>query len=140
MSAWVGKEIRSDAPAVFDGAPITVSPKLASGAEKGYLVVTNEAGTTVDRRLLGNRPGNMVWDGLNSNGETFEVGTYRFAVESHGGGEVVSIDPVEIYATVDEAQIVDGEVVLVLQGGQSVSATSVSALRNAKGLSVPGSS
>ena len=132
LSAWVGKEVRANVPAVFDGTPVTVSPKPASGAEKAYLVVTNEAGTTVDRRLLSDEPGNMAWDGLDSNGAPFESGIYRFAVESHSGGEVLGVDPVEIYATVDEAQIVNGEVLLMLHGGQTVSASSVSALRNAQ--------
>lgn len=130
LSAWVGKEVRAETEAVFEGVPITVSPSPASDAEKSYLVVTNKAGTTIDRQLLSDQPENFVWSGRDKDGVPFANGVYRFAVESHKAGEVLSVDPVEIYATVTEAQIHAGEVRLVLHGGQSVSAESVSALRD----------
>jgi flagellar basal-body rod modification protein FlgD len=130
LSAWVGKEVRAEAPARFDGSPITVSPQTAPGADKAYLVVSNDAGTIVDRKVLPMTGGNVIWSGLDGDGMPFASGIYRFAVESHSGEENLGTAPAEVYSTVHEAQIEAGEVVLVLDGGQTVSALTVSALRN----------
>ena len=58
-------------------------------------------------------------------------GSTDFALESRAAGEVISVDDVAVYAMVREAQMVDGEVRLVFDGGATAALDDVSGLRAA---------
>ena len=57
-------------------------------------------------------------------------GTYAFEIENHAEGSLLGSTPVEHYATVSEAQSIEGQTILVLDGGIHVRANDVIALRN----------
>ena len=129
LSGWVGMEARAPVTAQFDGSPISVSPHPASVTDQLFLVVKNADGKEVDRRTLPVSTDPYIWDGLDDDGAVLPAGSYSFETESVLNGEVVLTKQAEVYGQVTEAQTVNGEVVLVLQGGHTVPASEVTALR-----------
>ncbi len=132
LSNWVGMEARATVPAYFDGVPIAISPKSATVADRADLVVRDQAGNEVQRLdiPLGSQP--IEWAGVDGDGDPFSKGFYSFEVESYQGDTLVQSTPAEVYSKVTEAQIQNGQVTLILEGGQSILSTLVTGLREAR--------
>lgn len=132
MSDWVGLEVRAPAPAIYNGSPVVIFHDQLTPNSNSILVVTDEYGTEVDRLLLPSSAGPVAWNGM-SNGSDLTFGSvYNFAIEQYEQGELVSTVPAELYSHVEEVRIDNEEIALVLSGGTSISATSVSAVRQTK--------
>lgn len=129
LANWVGMEARAPASVAFDGQPVTVSPAPAEGADRAQLVVRNDFGGEVARLNLPLSNAPFTWDGRDRSGAMAGNGLYSFDVESFVGEELIGTQPAEAYARVIEAQVVNGETVLKLQGGANVLANQVTALR-----------
>lgn len=129
LAAWVGMEARAIMPAHFDGSPITISPNPASVSDEVVLVVQDAAGTEVQRVTLPVSAEPYEWQGLDDDGAPLAEGTYHFTVESYAEGERILSEPAEVYATITEAQVQGGDTILILEGGQAIPATGVTALR-----------
>ncbi|WP_425044828.1 flagellar hook capping FlgD N-terminal domain-containing protein [Primorskyibacter sp. S87] len=130
LSGWIGKNVRSTAPAEFTGQPITVVPEIAKGAEAAFLVVRDLSGVEVERRPVETKGGAFSWDGMDASGNVLPAGLYSFETESFRGGEPIGKSPVGTYSRVIEAQLDGTEVALVLQGGSKISTRAVSAIRD----------
>ncbi|TLP68720.1 flagellar basal body rod modification protein [Parasedimentitalea maritima] len=131
MSGWVGMEARAAAPAHFDGStPITVAPNPAAASDTVQLVVMDSDGNEVQRVPLPVSADPYQWNGLNDEGDPFASGNYSFTVESINNGEVIMSETAEVYTRVQETQMQGNDVVLILQGGSAILASSVTALRN----------
>ncbi|MEJ8562639.1 flagellar hook capping FlgD N-terminal domain-containing protein [Yoonia sp. GPGPB17] len=61
MAALVGKEVRSGAPAYFDGQPLTLLPIQNVAADSAELVVRNEAGDEVQRSEIAPGAETLEW-------------------------------------------------------------------------------
>ena len=131
LAEWVGREARAAMPVRFDGAPLSLAPAPAEGAEETTLIVRDDAGSVVQRIALPVSSDPVAWAGVTADGGPLPPGLYEFALESRAAGTVLSVDPVEAYAVVREARLVDGEVRLVFDGGATAAVTDVSALREA---------
>ena len=129
LSSWIGMEARAASSAPFDGTPITIQPYVSEGADRADLVIYNDFGSEVARRDIPVSSASYSWDGQTQSGQTLGEGSYGFVVESYSNGDVIGSTPAEVYARVLEAQIVDGDTVLKLDGGASVSASQITALR-----------
>lgn len=134
MASWIGKEARSPAPVRYDGAPVTLSPNPAAGANRTVLVVKDAQGTLVSREEIpvGTEP--YQWLGAGIDGSPLPAGTYSIALESLNGEQVLATTPVEHYSRVLEAT--GGGTTgtrLVLDGGIEVLASEVTALREPQG-------
>lgn len=129
IANWIGMEARTTAPVYFEGSPITVAPNVSTGADEMYLVVYDDAGAQVQRQTLPISADPFQWAGVEDDGTPFETGVYSLEIESRGNGELLSVTPAENYARITEARNDSGETLLVLAGGQTVAATSISALR-----------
>ena len=129
LSGWVGMEARAEAPAYFDGAPITLQPKVDKLGDRAVLVVRNEAGTQVQRLAMPVSDEPLGWTGLGEDGAYLPPGVYSFEVETFSNNDLLSTDPASVYARVEEAQIEDGSVTLVFAGGVRVGAGEVTGLR-----------
>jgi flagellar basal-body rod modification protein FlgD len=129
MAGWVGQEVRAPMPGWFDGSPITISPNPLAIAEEVELVVRDSEGHEIERRPIPVSSEPIEWAGVGPDGSPLPPGFYSFDVVSLSGGEVLSTDPAEVYATVTEVQAVDGKTMLVTEGGGLVSAEAVTALR-----------
>jgi len=133
MASWVGMEARVAAPVQFDGSPISISPNPAVGADSAVLVVRDEDGNVVQRLDIAAASDEIDWAGVADDGSPLPNGVYQFEVESYQDGTLMVATPAEIYATISEARGVNGDTVLVLEGGAQVTANAITALRNAGG-------
>lgn len=129
MAALVGKEVRSSAPASFDGQPITLLPSPSPIADTAEIVVRNEAGDEVQRLPLSPAAKTFDWAGVDADGSPMPTGLYQFEVVSTTNGEVISQEAVEVYSTVNEVRLENGQTTLLLSGGASISSDAVTALR-----------
>ncbi len=129
MAAWVGREARAPMPVNFDGTPITLAPNPAAAADKVELVVYNSDGEEVDRRDIPKSTDNIEWAGVKPDGTPMDNGVYSFRIVSSANGEVILNDVADVYATVREVRSENGQAVLVMDGGVSILATDISALR-----------
>jgi flagellar basal-body rod modification protein FlgD len=130
MSGWVGMEARAAAPGHFDGStPIVVSPNPAAASDTVELVVSDSNGTVQQRITLPVSADTYEWDGLDDDGTAFDSGNYTFVVESIANGEVLHSEMAEVYSNVAETQMQGNDVVLILEGGTAILASSVTALR-----------
>ena len=130
LSGWIGMEARSTAAVNFDGQPITVYPAPAAASDDVKLVVYDASGTEVQSASIPNSREPLQWAGTHQDGTPFENGNYTFAVESRANGELILSEPAETYALITEARSQSGGTVLILEGGSSIDAESVSGLRN----------
>ncbi len=129
LAGWVGMEARVSAPAYFDGAPITLLPKPAASAQEAVLAVRDETGTLVERIPVPVDGEPLIWAGVDAGGAPRAEGLYSFELESYARGELVATSPVDVYARVTEARVINGASMLVLEGGVEVSPLEIGALR-----------
>lgn len=130
LSGWIGKDARAQIPATFNGTAITVFPQTDSSATKAHLVVTDSAGKMVQRLEIPTSDQPFQWTGISESGSPLPTDTYTLSVESYNQDELVLAQAPEIYGRVQEVQSKAGEAVLFFEGGQSVSATDITALRD----------
>ncbi|TCP61203.1 flagellar basal-body rod modification protein FlgD [Rhodovulum bhavnagarense] len=128
-AGWVGQEVRVAAPTLFDGAPVTVVPQIAAGADSAVLVVRDAAGAEVQRVQLGLDPAPLDWAGIGADGRALASGTYGFTTESYVDGVRIAETPAPSFARVIEVVAGEAGVSLRLAGGAEVAADSVGALR-----------
>jgi len=127
---WIGKEARAPTFASFDGeTPIDVAVSPDPNADEAYLVVKNTDGLEVDRYPIDLDDSMLQYDGTTAGGSTLPEGEYSFTVENWIDGGADSFAQAEVYTKVTEARIVDGQIVLVTEGGVEISTEQVSALR-----------
>lgn len=131
LASWVGMEARAVTPAFFDGSPITISPSPAANSDRAELVVLDQAGKEVQRAAIPVSTDPIEWAGVDDDGNPFGEGTYSFTVESYRDEELILSAPAEVYGKVAEAQVQNGQVVLILEGGLAVLSSSVTGLRQA---------
>jgi flagellar basal-body rod modification protein FlgD len=129
MAGWIGKEARSAAPVIYDGAPVTLSPNPAVGADRAVLVVRDVQGNLVSREEIAVSAEPYQWLGAGADGAPLSQGVYSIELESLNGERVIDSRPVEHYAKVIEARGGPQGTKLMLEGGFEVLAADVTALR-----------
>ncbi|MEL7105915.1 MAG: flagellar hook capping FlgD N-terminal domain-containing protein [Pseudomonadota bacterium] len=130
LAEWVGLEVRAAMPVQFDGAPVTLSPQPATGADAMAILVRNENGAVVQRIELPVSSEPVQWAGTTTDGAPLPEGLYSFALESSAEGAVISTDAVEVYAKVREARSEGGETYLVFDGDARTVVEDVTAIRD----------
>lgn len=130
MGGWIGMDVRSTAPAQFDGAPITLSPNPPAAADEVFLVVKDASGTEVQRSLIDVSAENTQWAGVDDSGQPFDPGVYSFELEAYAEGSVLSVTPVESYSRISEVRSEGGSTVLILGSGAAVTPDQITALRD----------
>jgi flagellar basal-body rod modification protein FlgD len=129
LASWVGMEARAAVPVAFDGAPLTLFPAPADGAERAVLVAYDAEDREVSRQEIAVSDDPVRWTGTSETGGQAMPGTYSFRLESYAGGQLVSTDPVETFGRVAEIRQGDGGPVLVFDGGATASPSDIRALR-----------
>ncbi|MCE8521754.1 flagellar hook assembly protein FlgD [Ruegeria pomeroyi] len=129
LSNWIGKDARAIAPAHFSGSPVTVSPAPLAAADKAYLVVRDAQGEIIDRYEIPVSAEPVTWSGLESDGSQRAHGLYSIAIQSYKSDELLLDEAASVYHPVTEAQIENGEVILILEGGQAILANMVTGVR-----------
>lgn len=131
MASWVGMEARVAAPVMFDGAPLTLYPDPASGADRAVLVVLNADGQEVTSAEVPVSSDPVTWAGTDANGAPLPSGVYTFRLENYSEGKLVETTAVETYGRIEEVRNGTGGVVLVMEGGGSVAPSDIKAIREA---------
>lgn len=129
LSSWIGKEVRSERDAVFNGQPLDIFVSPDKEADAAWLVVNDAKGAEVQRLALPLNQQMFEWAGMRESGDPLAVGTYRLAVESHKGGEILSTNQASIYSEVVEARIEGDATLLMLKDGSVVPSDLVTAMR-----------
>ena len=129
LADWVGMEVRSSGAAYFDGSEIATIGTKHPAADKTDLVVRDESGLEIYRETIKERNGDVVWTGETTIGQRAPNGLYSLSLEGFSAGESLGEVPLETYGRVQEARMEQGELTLVLEGGQTVPAAGVTALR-----------
>lgn len=129
LAGWIGQEAKSAAAVGFNGQPTMVSYTADAKADRAVLVVKDATGAVVSREEVPARSRDYRWLGGDAAGNPLRNGTYRLSLESYQSGALIGTTPVEGYARVTEVRNGPTGPVLILEGGQSVEASKVSALR-----------
>lgn len=129
FAAWIGMEVRSSGTVRFEGVPIAISPEYADGTDAAELVVKDDQGLEVARTPITLGQSVATWDGKRLDGSLLPDGNYELSVESFSSGTSIGMTQVEHYGRVTEAQLVGSAVRLVLNNGQTIDASAVSAIR-----------
>lgn len=118
MAGWVGMEARLAVPAQFTGAPIEIVPNPPIFADSTELVVYNSTGEELQRISIpvGDEP--FEWAGVDDAGVPFEPGEYSFSIVAYSDGEVIDEAIPEIFARVGEVRLINGQPLVVLEGGE----------------------
>lgn len=128
LADWIGKEVRTTAPVAFDGTPITLDIRPATGADKVELVVVDRTGREVLREDIGPGAGEVNWAGRTAQGPLAD-GLYSFKLVSRHGDEILGTTAVGAFARVTGAEVTADGVRLSLPGGASALESEVTALR-----------
>ena len=64
-----------------------------------------------------------------SSGATLPDGFYSFEIETRQDGKLIATEPVDTYARITEARLVDGDPVIVFASGETLEANDVTAVR-----------
>lgn len=134
FAGWVGMEGRAAVPALFRGAPITLSPNPSASADRAELVVRDAYGREVERLAVPVSAEPLQWSGRNGTGQAYPAGVYSFELVSFAGGVPVASSTVETYGEIVEARGEGGQTLLVFESGASVPASEISALRRPGGV------
>lgn len=129
LSGWIGREVRTTAPVWFSGEKTTLEIMPEKGADTAYLVALDSKGKEVYRQDIGAGSGEVDWLGTGADGQPLADGLYQFRLESVKDGKVIGTSDVPAYSKVTGAELVDNEGALVLTGGNTVSVSEVTAVR-----------
>lgn len=130
LSGWIGMEARADMPLAFHGAPVPLTLETSAVADSAQLVIRDSNGILVQRVDVLARGGDVTWTGRDAGGAALPHGQYSATVESFSQGDVIETHPAQVHATITEARQDGAQTLLVMQGGQTVSATDITALRD----------
>jgi flagellar basal-body rod modification protein FlgD len=130
MASWIGKEARSDAPVLYEGTPVTLSPNPAVGANRALLAVRDASGNLVSREEIPVSDEPYQWLGAGIDGSPLPSGVYSISLESLNGETLISSSPVEHYSRVVEARSDTSGTTLLLEGDIEIAATRVTGLRS----------
>ncbi len=128
-AGWVGQEVRSTAPVIHDGTPVTLTVTPDATADRAVLAVRNAQGTVVAREDMTAGATTHLWNGTSMTGTALPPGRYSFQVESYAGDTLVSERAAETYARVTEVRAAVGGTRIVLAGGIEIAADQATALR-----------
>ncbi|WP_420023238.1 flagellar hook capping FlgD N-terminal domain-containing protein [Cereibacter azotoformans] len=130
LAGWIGREARVEAAAWFDGAPVTIAPEPAAGADSMKLIVRSADGTIVSQETVAAGAAHLEWAGTDAAGDPLPEGAYSFSLESYLKDRLLATEPAKVYAGIVEARSGSEGTLLVLRGGIEVPASSVTALRD----------
>lgn len=129
VAAMIGMEARAPVAARFAGAPVTVYPQFATGAETASLIVRDARGVEVARQDVSPGAAEIVWDGTGPDGDPLPEGLYSFAVESRSGERTLETMPAAAWGRVSEVTLRDGAPVLVFEDGTALAPGDLAAIR-----------
>ena len=129
MASWIGKDVRTDGPAFFDGTPLTLYPNKDATADLHELVIRDADGTVIGRNQIAGDEA-ITWAGTGPDGTPLPSGLYSFEVETSTSGELTGTTSVEHYGRVNEVRMAASGPELVFEGGATAEFGSVISVRD----------
>lgn len=129
MAVWIGKDVRTTAPVLYSGEPLTLDIKPETGATKVELVTLNQRGAEVSRESIGLGTGEVDWQGRLPNGNPVPAGVYTFKLISSKGKDIIKTEAVGTYIAVTGVQSTTDGARLTLAGGTTALESEVTELR-----------
>lgn len=129
LSGWVGMEARAQVPVQFDGTPVTLTLTPDKLADAAQLVVSDANGTVVQRIDVAPQVDQAIWTGVDAAGVPLPEGRYTAELASFNSGQHLSDSPVQVHGRIVEARNADGQITLVMDGGQEVASEKILSLR-----------
>lgn len=129
LANWVGMQARAPVEARFDGFPITLHVSPMATADSARLVVRDNSGAIVQTLPIAVSDKSYVWTGRDAADQSLPLGIYAFTVESWSQGQLVESKVPETFGRIEEARLESGKTMLVLEGGTTVYADQITALR-----------
>jgi len=130
IAGWVGMQARVSAPVFFGGQPVTLYPEISTNSDAATLIVRDEQGNKVMQQAIPPDGSPIDWVAADANGNPLPIGIYSLSVENYAAGNLGATTKVETYATVNEARLDNGGLIVVLPGGIQANASDVTALRS----------
>ena len=129
LANWVGQEARTASFGYFGGSPVTIGAQVSPTATQAQLLVRDANGVEVSRKAIPISATTIQWDGTDTTGNPVADGTYRFDIVNLEAGVAVSEQPAEVYSRVVEVRFEEGTNKIIIEGGTSIPASEVTALR-----------
>lgn len=129
LASWVGMQARAPVEARFDGFPITLHASPLPTADSARLLVRNDSGAIVQTLPIPVSGDTYTWTGRDATDQSLPVGIYTFTVESWSQGQLMDSKIPETFSRIEEARLEAGKTVLVLEGGATIDADQITALR-----------
>ncbi len=129
LSGWVGMDARARMPVSFSGAPVTLDVTAAAEADAAELVVRDINGNEIQRLSAPTTSGSIEWLGHNEFGDPLLSGTYKISLDSYREGELIASNMAVTNDRIIEARSENGDITLVMSGGQQVAANDIIGLR-----------
>jgi len=130
MAGWVGMEARLAVPAQFTGEPIEIVPNPPVFADSTELVVYSSEGEELQRISIPVGDDPFEWAGVDDAGVPYQAGEYSFSIVAYSNGEVIDESIPEIFARVEEVRLINGQPLVVLEGGELYPSGLVRGLRD----------
>lgn len=129
VAGWIGNEGRADVAAEFAGSPVTIYPNVPQAADQATLIARDADGRTVQRIAISTSDESVSWNGTDNTGVPVPPGFYSFETEAMAGGEFLSATPAEVYGSISEVRIENGQNIVVFADGSARQANSISGIR-----------
>lgn len=130
LADWIDREVRSAAPAPFDGAPLEVGTSPQAGATRAVLVIRSAAGEELGRLETDPRASSIYWEGETGT-RRLPPGDYAFSVEYLDDETFLGATEGQTYARVREVRLDRDQPRLVLESGAEISPEDATAVRAA---------
>ncbi|MCT4557789.1 MAG: flagellin biosynthesis protein FlgD [Pelagimonas sp.] len=129
-SSWLGMEALVQKDVFYGGAPISVRPEYATGADKAELLIRDSDDNIVQRFDVDVSQDSIVWGGYDENGDQLPFGNYRFEVASYNGETLLNSQTAPVFSRIGEVRAEGNNVLLTLSDGSEVSPGQISSLRS----------
>ncbi|WP_134681923.1 flagellar hook capping FlgD N-terminal domain-containing protein [Paracoccus ravus] len=129
---WIGREVLTYSPAVYDGDPITVQTAGYSAATSANLVVRDSSGTEIMRQTIPVEATEFEWSGFDEAGTQLPQGVYQLQTEYFENDAVVATGVAAVFSEVTGVEASDLGSVILLKGDTSALVDDVLKLRSAR--------
>ncbi|TVS04104.1 MAG: hypothetical protein EA407_05430 [Rhodobacteraceae bacterium] len=129
MGSWVGREALTSAPVQIDDMPKRLVLPEIPGADRADLVLSDGSGRVVGRFAVDPNARELVFEAPLEGEGALAPDAYKITVEGFRASEALGAFPVKSYARVEEARYEEGQVILILEGGNRIASDDVLGLR-----------
>lgn len=129
MADWIGKEVRHQGEASFDGNPVDIDVPVHPYADSATLSVKDSNGQVIYQLPFDPTRTSIKWSGETTSAGTAPLGRYTFEVESSLEGTVIASGLGSVYDLVTEVRMNNGSPFLIFADGTAMAAEDASSMR-----------